>query len=99
MKTRKYTYLFIVLLMLSACKKDAPKTTVVEFNSTTYKTLGTYNTSGRPDIYYPKIQYLLLCLHLFVVTSEHKDLRNTNPALLESKAIADIAVTQPTDIF
>lgn len=86
--------------MLSACKKDALKTKVVEFTSTTYKTLGTYNAAGNPDYLIPK-DSISSALLAFIHSNlpEHKDLRNTNPVFLESKAIADIAVTQSSEIF
>ena len=46
MKTKTQFYLFFILLALVGCKKDSPVTRVVKFTSTTYQTLGTFDSLG-----------------------------------------------------
>ena len=100
MTTKTFPPLFIILLMLVACKKEKAVTRVVEFTSTTYKTLGTYDASGKPDYLLPRdtISSTLLSF-IDSILPEKKDLRITDPELLTTKAIADLAITQQSDVF
>jgi hypothetical protein len=99
MKAKKYTSLFILLLLI-ACKKAAPVTRVVEFTSTTYKTLGTYDSSGKPD-YLLTADIISSSLLSFINNTlpEGTDLRISNPDLLTNPAIADVAITVQSDVF
>ncbi len=101
MKVIKSTSLLIFLMLFYACKKhDTPVTRVVKFGSTTYQTLGGYDSSGKPDYLLPKdtISANLLSF-INSMLSNGVDLRTTHPELLESAAIADIKVTTPSDIY
>ena len=100
MKTGNYPPLLFILLILFSCKKDEPKTRVVEFKSTTYQSLGTYNTLGLPDFLLPP-DTISSDLHSFIRSTlvDGVDLRTTHPELLTNKAIADIPITQPSDVF
>lgn len=100
MKMKKITPLFIIILTVFACKKDAV-TKPVEFTTTNYQTLGAYDTSGIPaylsiprDVISPDLQ-----VYIKTTLPEKLDLRKTNPELLTTKAIADIAITQPSDVL
>jgi hypothetical protein len=101
MKLKTCQLLVISLLILSACKKDPPAVTKpVEFKETTYKSLGTYDTSGVPNYLLPK-DTISPAMISYIKTNlpEKTDLRTTNPDLLTTKAIADIAITQPSDVL
>jgi len=98
MKTKYYTALFIILLSITGCHK--PKTKEVKFTSTTYQTLGTFNTEGKPDYLLPRDQISSSMLSFIDSTLPNgKDLRVSHPELFTSTAIADIKVTQSSDIF
>ena len=99
MKTQKYTPLFFILLIFFACKKETPVTRVVKFNKTTYQTLGTFNSLGKPDYLLPKDSISSSLLAFIGNTLDGRDLRTTNPDLLASTASADITITQPSDVF
>lgn len=100
MKIRKHLLLFAILVMFFGCKKEAPVTRVVKFTSTTYQTLGTFNSSGEPDYLLAKDSISSALLSFIKNTlPDGKDLRTTNPGLLSSAAIADIVITQPSDVF
>src|SRR5580765_3612379 len=101
MKTKNYLLLFItVLLILVACKKDKPVTRVVEFTSTTYVSLGTYNSVGKPDyLLTPDTISPALLAYINATLPEGQDLRNTHPELLSTEATADVAITQQSDVF
>ena len=43
------SFVFVMLLSFASCDKDKPKTKPVEFTSTTYSTLGTFDASGKPN--------------------------------------------------
>jgi len=96
-----YVPLFIIVLMSSACKKDVePATSVVKFTSTTYQTLGDFNAEGKPN-YLETSDVISSNLSTFINNTfpENKDLRNTNPGLFSSQAIADINITQSSEVF
>ena len=85
--------------MVNACKKAAV-TKPVKFTSTIYQTLGTYDSLGKPN-------YLVLpdtispSLLSFVNNTlpERKNLTISHPELFSSTAIADITITQPSDVY
>jgi hypothetical protein len=99
MKMKKYTPLLIIILVFTACKKD-PVTVPVKFTETTYQTLASYDTSGVPSNLLPR-DVISSDMKSFIQTSlpEKKDLRITNNELLTTKAIADIKITQTSDVF
>lgn len=96
----KQCYALVLFSMLCACKKEQPLTTPVHFTSTTYQFLGTYDNTSKPN-------YLLqrdvisddIINYIHNTLPEAKDLRRSNPELLSNKAIADITVTQKSDIY
>ena len=99
---RKSIHLFFICLsILTACKKkDTPITRVVEFTSTNYDTLGTFDNTGKPEALLPKDSISPGIVSFIDSTlPEKSDLRNTHPELLTTKAIADIKITQPSDVF
>ncbi len=100
MKTRRYAHLFFILLFIAGCKKDEPVTRSVEFKSTTYKTLGTYDYLGKPD-YIIGRDTISSALQTFIndTLPDGVDLRNSNPELLTTKAIADIEITEPSNAY
>ena len=101
MKTQKYTPLFIILLILVACKKETPVTRVVKFNKTSYQTLGTFNSSGKPDYLLTEKDSISPSLLSFIKNTlpDGKDLRISHPEFLSSTAIADITIGKPSDVF
>jgi hypothetical protein len=93
---------FICLSFIS-CKKEEkqPATRVVTFTSTTYKSLGTYDTQGKPDNLIVPRDSISNSLLSFISSTlaDKQDLRITNPLLLTSRAIADISITVASDVF
>lgn len=102
MNPAKTLLLSATMLLFAACKKedDGAVTRPVDFTGTNYKSLGGYDDNGKPDNLLPpdKISEELTT-YIEETLPERTDLRQTNPELLKSKAIADIAVTQRSDIF
>jgi len=100
LKINKYAVWFSILVMVVSCKKEEPVTRVVEFNTTIYKALGTYDTTGKPDYLLARDNISTALLNFIKTTLPDKmDLRKTNPDLLTTKAIADIAITKPSEVF
>lgn len=100
MKIKILTPLFVTVLIISACKKDAV-TTPVLFTSTTYQTLGTYDTSGTPAYLITPRDVISPDMLAYIKTTlvEQSDLRTSHPDLLTAMAIADIAITRPSDVL
>jgi hypothetical protein len=96
---KKYTPLLLIVLLFAACKKEV-LTRPVEFPETSYQSLGTYDTSGKPSYLLPK-DNISTEMKDFIKSTlvEKADLRNSNPDLLTTKAIADIAITQSSDVL
>lgn len=91
--------LFIIMSIVSACKKEAV-TKPVAFTSTTYQNLGTFDSAGTPAYLVTPRDVISADLQLYIKNTlvEKSDLRTTNPELLTTKAIADIAIIQPSDV-
>jgi hypothetical protein len=99
MKLKKIIPVFILLSTFIACKKEV-LTKEVHFTTTTYKTLGAYDSSGKPDYLLPKDPISNdLMTYLNSTLPERSDLRSTHPDLLTTKAIADLAITKTSDVF
>lgn len=99
MKIVKLVLPFFVIIIADACKKE-PLTKPVEFPETTYETLASYDTLGRPSNLLPKDNISNEMLSYIENTLiERSDLRTTSPELLTTKAIADLKITQSSDVF
>ncbi len=99
-KIIKYIKWLIVPIILVSCEKEDPVTRVVEFNTTIYNALGTYDSNGKPSYLLARDNISTLLLNFIKSTLPDKvDLRKTNPDLLTTKAIADIAITKPSEVF
>ena len=100
MKTQACPLIFATLLIFSSCKKDDAVTKPVKFTSTTYTSLGTHDDSGKPNYLVTKDE-ITPSLSSYVSTTlpERTDLRTSNPELLTTRAIADITITQASDVF
>ncbi len=101
MKAIQLPSFLILVVSLFACEKeDKAVTKPVEFTETTYQTLGTFDNSGKPNYLVTK-DAISSDLASFVRTTfpEKTDLRTSHPELLTSTAIADIAITQQSDVF
>jgi Domain of unknown function (DUF4114) len=99
MKIKICLPLIAILFMLNACKKTIV-TKPVEFTSTQYQLLGTYDSTGKPD-YLTTSDTISPALLTFIDTAlpDAKNLTIKNPALFTSSAIADIVVTQQSNVF
>jgi hypothetical protein len=99
---KKLATIFITLLALSACKKvqTTPASVPVKFTSTTYANLGTIDASGKPTYLVPNDAIstdLLSFINSTLV--EGTNLQKTHPELLSNSAIADLKMTQKSDVY
>ena len=100
MKIKKVTFLALLSFLLVASCKKTPVTRVVEFNSTRYDTLGTFDNSGKPGNLLPKDTISrALILFLDSTLPEGKNLTIAHPELFSTSAIADVAIKQKSDVF
>jgi hypothetical protein len=99
MKTKNCLALFIILFTLNSCKK-AVVTREVEFTSTQYQLLGTYDSTGKPD-YLTSSDTISPSLLSFIDSTlpDGKNLPIRHPELFTSTAIADIIVTHQSDVY
>jgi len=99
MKTIKYTPIFLLLLVIASCQKD-PLSKPVSFTETSYNYLGTFDADGKPNYLLPKDNITPEMLSFLQTTlPERVDLRTTHPEWLSSSAIADIRITQASDVY
>lgn len=104
MKT--YILLLTAFITLASCHKDPPESTAapvtrpVEFTETAYEPMGSFDDQGKPNYLVTK-DVVSTNLLSFVSTTipERTDLRQSHPELLSSQAIADIRITQSSDVF
>jgi Domain of unknown function (DUF4114) len=99
MKTKNCLTLVFIFVGFISCKK-AVVTRDVHFTSTSYQILGTYDSSGKPD-YLTTSDAISPSLLSFIDTTlpNGKNLTLSHPELFTSTAIADIVVTQHSDVF
>lgn len=98
MKTKNYFYLFALILLLSACKKD-PVTQPVKFTSTTYENLGPYNSIGLPNTLLKDTLSPALLSFIDSILPDGKNLTLSHPEFFSSSAIGDIRITQPSSVY
>lgn len=97
MKSTTYLPLFIFITFFVSCKKD-PVTKPVKFPDTTYKTVG-YDFTGKPNyLLKDTIPPSLLTFINSTLIDQH-DLTVSHPELFSTSAIADIAITQTSDVY
>ena len=87
--------------MVNACKKGKEAVTrPVKFTSTIYQTLGTYDALGKPNYLVPPDTISPSLLSFVDNTLPNgKNLTISHPELFSSTAIADITITQPSDVY
>ena len=98
MKTRNCAYFFIILLLLSACKKDAV-TKPVQFTSTSYQNLEPYNSLGKPNNLLKDTISDSIISFINNLLPDGKNEVNAHPEWFTSNATPDITITQPSDVF
>ena len=104
MKVINYPTLLIIIIisMFFSCKKEQkePVTKPVEFTSTTYEALGTYDTLGKPTYLLTKdVVSAPMLSFIQGVLPDKQDLRTAHPEYFTTSAIADIPITAPSDVF
>mgnify|MGYP001046769115 CR=1 FL=1 len=97
MKSKNYTFLFVLVLFFTSCKKP-DVTKPVKFTSTTYQTVG-YDFTGKPNYLLKDTISPSLLSFISTTLPEITDLTISHPELFTSSAIADVAITQPSDVF
>jgi hypothetical protein len=100
MKTRNCLFILSLILMFSACKKQAVVTKPVEFTSTVYQNLGTFDSLGKPD-YLSAPDTISADLWAFVKATlpDRQNQSIAHPEFFNTSAIADITITQPSDVY
>ncbi|MDQ6761119.1 MAG: DUF4114 domain-containing protein [Bacteroidota bacterium] len=102
MKNIRYITILLGISLFAACKKDAvaPVTVPVEFPGTSYQFLGTFDSLGKPDYLLPREQISASLLsYINSILINNKNLNLSHPELLNNPAIADIVITQTSDVF
>jgi len=95
----KYITYFALPILFLSCKKEEPVTRVVQFTTTTYDSLGNYDAAGKPAyLMQPDVVSNAMLSFISSTLPNQSDLRKTNPTLLTTKAIADIAITTQSDV-
>ena len=100
MKIKKYTPLLALLLLVGACKKEDVLSRPVDFSASSYLSLGSFDSTGKPDYLLPKdIISSDMLTYIRSLLIEQTDLRTTSPNLLVNSADANITITQSSDVF
>ena len=99
MRAKNYLFLFSILLLINACKKAAV-TRPVKFTSTVYQNLGTYDSLGKPNyLELPDTISPSLLSFVNATLPNGKNLTISHPEFFSNTAIADITITQPSDVY
>lgn len=98
MNTKNYVLLFITLLTFGACKK-ALVTKPVKFTSTSYQTLNNFDNTGKPANLLKDTISPSMLLFIDTTLPDGVNLTKRHPELFSSSAIADIAITQTSNVY
>ena len=97
---KKIFYLPIVFAFTFYSCSKSPVTKPVKFTATSYETLGSYTSTGMPDyLTAPDTISADLLAYIDTLLPNGVDLRPRHPELLNNPAIADITITQPSDVY
>ena len=95
--TKQLLFLLGIVLTLNACKKDStPKS---PFTETTYTTLGSYDNTGKPSGLLHDVISDSLMTFITTTLPEAQNLTLSHPEFFSSSAIADVAITQTSDVY
>jgi Domain of unknown function (DUF4114) len=98
MKTFNWLALLIFLSTLNACKKEVTRD--VKFTNTEYTNLGTFDSSGKPDnLAPPDVIDPSLTTFMNANLISGQNLNILHPELFTDAGVADIAITQPSDVY
>lgn len=100
MKKNIYLPLIGFLFLISSCykPKDA-ETKPVEFKSTVYTTLSSYNSQGLPDDLLKETISPDLLHFIDTLLPDGKNLSLSHPELFNNPQIGDITITQPSTVY
>ncbi len=99
MKTRNFLPLIAIILMFNACGKKDPKSVEVKFTSTTYDSLSSYNSSGKPDNLLKDTIPPDLLNFIDTLLPDGINLPARHPEYFSSSAIGDISITSPSTVY
>ena len=97
---QKKIYLPIIgfVVMMASCRKD-PVTKPVEFKSTTYNNLASYDLNGKPDnLLHESISSDLLYF-IDTLLPDGRNLPVSHPELFNNPEIGDITITKPSTVY
>ncbi|HEV7333493.1 MAG TPA: DUF4114 domain-containing protein [Flavisolibacter sp.] len=97
MKTLNLNQFVVFLLLLIGCQKE-PVTKPVYFTETEYEPLASYDDKGRPSNLEKETVSAELMNFAKTSLPERQDLRNTNPALLETPTV-DMRITKKSEVY
>ena len=95
--TKQLLFALAILLTLNACKKDSASKS--PFTETTYTTLGTYDNTGKPSGLLHDVISDSLAAFIATTLPEGQNLTVSHPEFFSSSAIADVAITQTSDVY
>lgn len=98
MKTTNYKFIFIIILLINSCKKD-PVTQPVNFTSTTYQDLAPYSALGLPENLLKDTISDSMLSFIDDILPDGKNEAIAHPEWFTSAAIADIKITQPSEVY
>lgn len=97
MNLKKFLLPGISVLLLYSCKKDEV-TKPIKFTSTKYETVG-YNASGKPNFLLKDTISSNLLSFIHTMLPDGPNLTISHPELFLTSAIADIKITQKSNVY
>lgn len=95
----QFAFVLSAAALVFACQKEA-QTKPVYFTNTEYKVLASYDsTTGRPKVMEKDVISSDMLSTIKASLPENKDLRKTNPELLNSNTTVDMRITKKSDVY
>ena len=98
MEKRIYLPLIALLFVIFSCQKE-PVTKTVDFKSTTYATLSSYDVQGKPDNLLKETISPDLMNFIDTLLPDGKNLTLSHPEFFTNPQIGDITITQPSTVY
>ncbi len=99
MKKCNFFFLGFISLLIVSCKKDPVASRPVDFVSTTYQNLSTYDYYGTPSVLLKDTISDTMISFINKTLPEGQNLTLSHPELFSSTAIADIVITKSSTVF
>ncbi len=98
MKPQSFAALFVIVLIVSACKKD-PGIKPINFPNASYQSLQPYNSSGKPDGLLKETVPIPLLNYVQQTIKKGVNMTVSHPEFFNANTNADLSITKSSNVY